>query len=77
MDVVNRLVHNNVPPFPEEISGEDVYFLQQCFSRRPVDRPSADQIVAFVHGESLRCMTRTLRSAAGGVRLLNLCSYQD
>lgn len=42
-----------VPSFPEGISDQDLSFLQRCFSLRPADRPSADQILAVMHEESL------------------------
>ncbi|KAG0700572.1 kinase-like domain-containing protein [Suillus ampliporus] len=50
--ILARLYHQHVPPFPQDISEQDSYFLQQCFSPRPADRPSADQILAFVREES-------------------------
>ncbi|KAG1843279.1 kinase-like domain-containing protein [Suillus subalutaceus] len=51
-----RLRDDQVPVFPEGISAQDLSFLRRCFSLRPADRPSADQILTFVHEESLRCM---------------------
>lgn len=73
--VVDRLAQNHVPPLPQNISEQDLSFLRQCFSLRPADRPSTDEILAFVRGESLRCITGTTRTAAGVVRLLSLCSW--
>ncbi|KAG1851063.1 kinase-like domain-containing protein [Suillus subalutaceus] len=51
-----RLRDDQVPLFPEGISPQDLSFLRRCFSLRPADRPSADQILTFVHEESLRCI---------------------
>ncbi|KAG1737451.1 kinase-like domain-containing protein [Suillus lakei] len=73
--VLARLLRQHVPPVPQEISKQDLYFLQQCFSLRPADRPSADQILAFVRGESLHCIPRMPRIVeATAVCILNLCS---
>ncbi|KAG1745406.1 kinase-like domain-containing protein [Suillus paluster] len=54
---------SRVPPFPQNVSKEDLSFLQQCFSIRPADRPSADQILAFVREECLRCMPEVPQTA--------------
>ncbi|KAG2152552.1 kinase-like domain-containing protein, partial [Suillus bovinus] len=58
-----HLRDSQVPPFPKGISDQDLSFLQRCFSLRPADRPSADQILAVVHEESLRCIPGILQTA--------------
>ncbi|KAG2039308.1 kinase-like domain-containing protein [Suillus americanus] len=62
-----RLRDGPVPSFPEGIIDQDLSFLQRCFSLRPADRPSADQILAVVHEESLRCVPGILQTAEAAV----------
>ncbi|OAX35201.1 hypothetical protein K503DRAFT_390510 [Rhizopogon vinicolor AM-OR11-026] len=58
-----HLFSNKTPPFPREISEErHLSFLRQCFSVQPADRPSADQILAFVQGELLHCIPKILQT---------------
>jgi hypothetical protein len=68
---------NRESPLPQEISEKQHrLFLEQCFSLSPADRPSADQILAFVREELSYCLARTPRTAeARAVRLLNICSF--
>ncbi|OJA09361.1 hypothetical protein AZE42_05981 [Rhizopogon vesiculosus] len=63
--VATRLVQNRVPQLPREIATQDSSFLQQCFSVSPADRPSADQILAFVREESSHCINQTPQTATG------------
>ncbi|OAX34889.1 hypothetical protein K503DRAFT_723777 [Rhizopogon vinicolor AM-OR11-026] len=64
--VLACLVQNYVPlALRQEIAAQDLSFLQQCFSVSPADRPSADQIIAFVREELLYCVDQTPRTAAG------------
>lgn len=69
---VDHLVQDYVPPLPRDMSEQDLSFLRQCFSLRPADRPSADQILSFVREEALRCITGPMQTAARAVRLLHL-----
>ncbi|KAG1890496.1 kinase-like domain-containing protein [Suillus fuscotomentosus] len=63
-----RLRDSQVPPFPEGISDKDLSFLRRCFSLRPADRPSADQILAVVHEEfPPRCIPGILQTVEATV----------
>jgi len=77
MAVLGRLLRNNVPPLPPEISEEQhLSFLRQCLSFQPADRPSADQILAFLDGELLHSVLGTPQTAeATAVGLLNLFTF--
>ncbi|KAG0700561.1 heterokaryon incompatibility protein-domain-containing protein [Suillus ampliporus] len=63
ISAIFHAVKHRPVPLPQDISKQDSYFLRQCFSSRPVDRPSADQILDFVHGESLHCISGMPRTA--------------
>ncbi|KAG1781795.1 kinase-like domain-containing protein [Suillus placidus] len=66
VDIPLRLFKKKIPPLPPviECQARDSSFLRKCFSFRPADRPSADQILAFVR-EALRSeMPRTAEVVA-------------
>ncbi|OJA09355.1 hypothetical protein AZE42_05976 [Rhizopogon vesiculosus] len=66
--IMHMLISNKVPPFPREINEEQhLSFLRQCFSFQPTDRPSADQIIAFVQRELLHCIPKTLQTTEATV----------
>ena len=76
--IIPKLLCNNAPPLPPEISEDrHLSFLKQCLSSQPADRPSADQILAFLDGELLHSVLETPQTAEVAlVGLLNLFTFE-
>jgi len=77
VQILSKLLSNNAPLLPPEISeGQHLSFLGQCLSSQPADRPSADQILAFLDRELLYSVLEMPQTAeAMVVGLLNLFTF--